>query len=103
MSRIVVWFKRDLRVADQPALADAVAQARREGCRLVAMYALAPAVLADSPLSWRQWQMQRAAFEALASVLFECHIDLHVEIGEVTGTRRRRGADPAPGTQAELF
>lgn len=93
MSRIVVWFKNDLRVADQPALADAVAQARRTGCRLVALYAIEPAVLAGSPVSWRQWQVRRAAFEALAVELFARHIDLQVATGEVTATLARWHAE----------
>lgn len=82
MSRLLLWFKRDLRLADQPALFEAVAVARkRPGVRLEALIAIEPTQWAASPASLRHYQVQQAAMQSLARGLFERHIDLSIEFG----------------------
>jgi len=85
MSRIVLWFKRDLRLADHPALDAAVARARSQPHhRLVALFLLEPGQWRAAPASLRHHQVQREALQALADGLFERNIDFVVECGEMT-------------------
>ena len=85
MSLIVIWFKRDLRLADHPALEAAIAQVRdRPGRRLVALHAIEPSQWGQAPASLRHHQVQRAALTSLAAALFELNIDFSIEVGEVT-------------------
>ncbi|MFO7808992.1 deoxyribodipyrimidine photo-lyase/cryptochrome family protein [Guyparkeria sp.] len=90
MSRLVLWFKRDLRLADQPALFEAVAAAReRPGIRLDALIAIEPNQWGTGPASSRHYQVQQAAMQALALDLFERHIDLSIEFGDMPAVLSR--------------
>ncbi|MFN2381263.1 MAG: deoxyribodipyrimidine photo-lyase/cryptochrome family protein [Guyparkeria sp.] len=99
MSRLVIWFKRDLRLLDHPALAAAVAATRaRPGRRVVALYAIEPTQWGAASASLRHYQVQESALRALADGLFERHIDLVVEVGDMPGVLSRWHAeDPIEG------
>ena len=96
MSRLVLWFKRDLRLVDQPALIEAVAAARqRPGIRLEALIAIEPAQWGAGHASIRHYQVQQAAMRALADGLFARNIDLSIEFGDMPALLDRwHASDP---------
>jgi|688.fasta_scaffold69280_4 deoxyribodipyrimidine photo-lyase len=67
---VCVWLKRDLRVADHPALAEAVARAR--GGAVFAVFLYEPEVLAQP-----EWDASHTEFQG------ECLVDLEVALGRL--------------------
>ena len=67
---VCVWLKRDLRVADHPALAEAVARAR--GGTVFAVFLYEPEVLAQP-----EWDASHTEFQG------ECLADLEVALGRL--------------------
>jgi deoxyribodipyrimidine photo-lyase len=67
---VCVWLKRDLRVADHPALAEAVARAR--GGAVFAVFLYEPEVLAQP-----EWDASHTEFQ------LECLADLEVALGRL--------------------
>jgi deoxyribodipyrimidine photo-lyase len=67
---VCVWLKRDLRVADHPALAEAVARAR--GGTVFAVFLYEPEVLAQP-----EWDASHTEFQ------LECLADLEVALGRL--------------------
>ena len=67
---VCVWLKRDLRVADHPALAEAVARAR--GGAVFAVFLYEPEVLAQP-----EWDASHTEFQG------ECLADLEVALGRL--------------------
>lgn len=58
---VLVWFKRDLRVADNPALAEAAAR----GGRVLPLFIADPAAWAQADASARQWEFVAESLAAL--------------------------------------
>ena len=93
VARALVWFRRDLRVADHPALAQALREAQQVWC----VFVLDKAILADLP-----WEDRRVAF-IRASLA-----DLDGQLAALSGGRARLvvrhadAADEIPRLAAEL-
>jgi len=91
--RVLVWFRRDLRVADHPALARALREARSVWC----VFVLDPAILAGLPRDDR-----RVAF------IHASLADLDAQIAVLSGGRARlivrhaAAAEAIPDLAAEL-
>ena len=79
----VVWFKRDLRVADHAALAEACARARATGGSVLGFYAIEPSVIQTPDYSGRHWAATREALAELRESLRGLGIPLAVRTGEV--------------------
>lgn len=77
----VVWFKRDLRVEDHAALAQACARA--QGGRLIALYIAEPEMWAQPDMSGRQWDFTAETLRGLREDLRARGGDLVVRIGDV--------------------
>ena len=87
----VVWFKRDLRVRDHRALADAVAQGM-----VIPLYIIEPGYWAQDTVSARQWRFTARALTALRTQLAILGAPLVVRVGEavqVMEDMRQSGAD----------
>jgi deoxyribodipyrimidine photo-lyase len=69
-SPVCVWLKRDLRVADHPALAEAVARAR--GGAVFAVFLYEPEVLTQA-----EWHPSHTEFQR------ECLVELEAELGRL--------------------
>ena len=85
----VVWFKRDLRVSDHPALAHAA------GGPCVALYILEPDWWAEPDMSARQFAFLQESLEDLRGALAEKGLGLTVRVGAavevLSGLRREVG------------
>ncbi|MBM3869187.1 MAG: deoxyribodipyrimidine photo-lyase [Verrucomicrobia bacterium] len=79
----VVWFKRDLRVADHAPLAEACARAKATGGRVLGFYAVEPSVIQAPDYSGRHWAATREALAELRENLLGSGIPLAVRTGEV--------------------
>lgn len=79
----VVWFKRDLRVADHASLAEACARARATGGYVLGFYAIEPSVIHAPDYSGRHWAATREALAELRERLRALGIPLAVRTGEV--------------------
>ncbi|WP_415920940.1 FAD-binding domain-containing protein [Tateyamaria sp. SN6-1] len=75
----VLWFKRDLRVADHPALARAVALGP-----VVPLYVFEPDYWAEPDVSGRQFDFVAESVAALGADLSRLGVPLVVRVGEVT-------------------
>ena len=84
----VVWFKRDLRLADHSALAQAAAQGA-----VLPLYVFEPDYWAQPDVSGRQFEFVRESVEDLASALRAAGVDLVVRVGCVTDVLRDLKAD----------
>ncbi|WP_424970574.1 FAD-binding domain-containing protein [Dinoroseobacter sp. S76] len=85
---ILVWFKRDLRVADHPALTAAA----RLG-PVLPVYVVEPGYWAQPECSARQWDFTRECVARLAEDLARRGAPLRVETGDVVAVfERLRGA-----------
>eukprot|EP01046_Picozoa_sp_COSAG06_P065555 COSAG06_NODE_16155_length_1018_cov_1.122960_1_plen_314_part_10 len=69
----VLWFKRDLRVKDQPALA----AASNKG-DFIAIYIFEPSLWQQKDISWRHYYFLTAALKSLHQSLATLGITLHV-------------------------
>lgn len=79
----VVWFKRDLRVADHAPLAEACARARATGGHVLGFFAIEPSVIQAPDYSGRHWAATRDALAELRKNLQTLGISLAVRTGEV--------------------
>ncbi|WP_299042676.1 FAD-binding domain-containing protein [uncultured Tateyamaria sp.] len=74
----LVWFKRDLRVADHPALARAAAIGD-----VLPLYVFEPAYWAEPDVSGRQFEFVRESVTVLAEYLAALGVPLVVRVGRV--------------------
>jgi len=85
----VVWFKRDLRVADHRPLALA-AQAAKDGTGLVLpLYIVEPGLWAQPDTSARQWEFAAESLSELQAALAGLGQPLCVMVGEAVATLDR--------------
>ncbi|MEL6268023.1 MAG: deoxyribodipyrimidine photo-lyase, partial [Pseudomonadota bacterium] len=78
----VVWFKRDLRVFDHAALADAAAAAAADGAAVLPLYVVEDAQWGAPTASGRQWRFVAEALEALRAETAVLGAPLAVRRGE---------------------
>jgi len=97
----VVWFKRDLRVADHATLAEACARAQATGGSVLGFYAIEPAVIRAPDYSGRHWAATREALAELRENLRGLGVPLAVRAGEVVELLERLRAHAA-GRGAKL-
>jgi deoxyribodipyrimidine photo-lyase len=79
----VVWFKRDLRVADHAPLSEACARARATGGWVLGFYAVEPGVTGAADYAGRHWEATREALAELRENLGRIGVPLVVRRGEV--------------------
>ncbi|MEL7216416.1 MAG: deoxyribodipyrimidine photo-lyase, partial [Pseudomonadota bacterium] len=65
----IVWFKRDLRVADHAALAGAAAFAREDGGAVLPLYVAEPGLWREPDMAGRHWAFIAESLEELQSQL----------------------------------
>ncbi|MBK1636275.1 FAD-binding domain-containing protein [Rhodovulum adriaticum] len=94
MDVTILWFKRDLRVADHPALAHAAAG---EGA-VLPLYIVEPGYWALPDTSARQWRFTAECLGALSDELVALGAPLQVELGEAVSVLDRL-ADRWPVTR----
>ncbi len=100
----VVWFKRDLRLADHAPLAEACARARATGGSVLGFFAVEPSVIHAPDYSGRHWAATREALAGLRDNLRVLGIPLAVRIGEVVELLERLRAHAAgKGTKLALW
>ncbi len=80
----VVWFKRDLRLADHMPLTEASAAAARDGGALLPLYIAEPELWAQPSSSGRHWQAITEALQDLQRALAALGSALVIRIGEPT-------------------
>jgi deoxyribodipyrimidine photo-lyase len=85
----VVWFKRDLRVADHAALARAGEAALGGNGQVLAVYFIEPAVIGAEDYAGRHWETTREALLDLRAELARRGVTLAVRIGEVVAHLER--------------
>lgn len=78
----VVWFKRDLRVADHAALARAGEAARGGGGRVLGVYFVEPVVTGAEDYAGRHWAATREALVDLRAELARRGVTLAVRVGD---------------------
>ena len=78
----VLWFKRDLRVMDHPALHYAV----QLGHPILPLYVVEPALWEQSDVSGRQWSFIQECLEALRQELGQLGMPLVVRVGSIRST-----------------
>ncbi|MGC9370731.1 MAG: FAD-binding domain-containing protein [Paracoccaceae bacterium] len=84
MAVTILWFKRDLRLHDHPALAWA---ASGEG-RVLPLYIVEPGYWALPDTSARQWRFTAECLEELAEGLAELGAPLHLHMGDAVEVLR---------------
>ena len=77
MAGVILWFKRDLRVADHPALA----QAARTGLPVLPLYIVEPGLWAQSDADARHYGLLREALVDLKDQLERISLRLVVRVG----------------------
>lgn len=95
----LVWFKRDLRVADHGPLVEACARAQATGGWVLGLYVIEPAVIRAPDYAGRHWEATREALRELQENLGRIGLPLAIRRGEVVdllerlrGLAGRRGA-----------
>ncbi|WP_212523623.1 cryptochrome/deoxyribodipyrimidine photo-lyase family protein [Actibacterium sp. MT2.3-13A] len=88
MTVTILWFKRDLRLFDHPALACAAAG---EGA-VLPLYIVEPGYWAQPDTSARQWRFTAECLEDLAAGLAALGAPLQVEVGEAVEVLRKLAA-----------
>ena len=78
---LIVWFKRDLRPADHPALARAAGIAAETGAAVLPLYIVEPEYWRLPDTSHRQWEATREALEGLRADLAALGAPLVVRTG----------------------
>ena len=81
-SPVLVWFKRDLRIHDHTALAEAAASARSQGTTMAGLYIVEPAWLASPECDPQHVAFVLAALEPLRQALAQRGLPLWVRVGE---------------------
>lgn len=89
----LIWFKRDLRVSDHPALACAVSSALATGGRIVPVYVVEPDYWALPDTSGRQWDFTRDCVAWLARALAARGAPLVIRIGDAVAQMDRLRAE----------
>ena len=84
MTRTLVWFKRDLRVADHPALALAAAA----GGEVLPLYIAEPGIWAGADMAARQWDFVADCLTGLRAELAALGQPLAVRRGEAVAVLR---------------
>ncbi|WP_424967796.1 deoxyribodipyrimidine photo-lyase/cryptochrome family protein [Dinoroseobacter sp. S375] len=77
LSPVLVWFKRDLRVEDHPALCAAAALGP-----VLPVYVVEPEYWAEPDTSARQWAFTRESVASLAAALARLGAPLRIETGQ---------------------
>lgn len=75
---VLMWFRRDLRSSDHPALAEAAASGA-----VLPLYIIAPSVWAAATASGRQWDFISESLQELRDSLARLGAPLVVRVGEV--------------------
>lgn len=83
---VLVWFKRDLRIHDHPALARAVELAASTGGAIIPLYVVEPDYWRLPDTSGRQWAFTAEALEDLRAELADIGAPLIVRIGDAVRT-----------------
>lgn len=100
----VVWFKRDLRVADHAPLAEAIARARATSGWVLGFYVVEPSVTQAADYAGRHWAATREALAELRENLARIGVPLVVRRGEVVELLERlRGHAAGRGAQLVLW
>tara|TARA_Y100001935_G_scaffold254748_1_gene264834 strand:+ start:572 stop:2035 length:1464 start_codon:yes stop_codon:yes gene_type:complete len=73
----IVWFKRDLRIVDQPALAMAINHGP-----IIPLVIIEPELWEQPDLSYRHFKFYRDCLKSLQTQLADHGYDLHIEIGD---------------------
>lgn len=79
---ILIWFKRDLRIADHPALARAASMAAEKGTRVLPLFIVEPDYWCEPDTSLRQWAFTAECLIELRAALGALGAPLIVRIGE---------------------
>ena len=79
----VVWFKRDLRIADHAALAAACGAATKTNGSVLCVYVIEPSLWRSTDASERQFLFLRESLRDLYKALKSIGLTLHVVTGEV--------------------
>ncbi len=79
----LVWFKRDLRIADHAPLAAAIACASIDGGKVLCVYAFEPRIVQAPDYAAQHFEFARECLIELKSSLRTCGADLHVFFGEM--------------------
>lgn len=85
----IFWFKRDLRILDNPALAKAI----QESDELIFIYIFEPALLQDHHYHPRHWRFVEASLFDLQEKLDKHELKLHVLHGDCMDVFKRLIAD----------
>ncbi|RMG33938.1 MAG: deoxyribodipyrimidine photo-lyase, partial [Gammaproteobacteria bacterium] len=93
---LLIWFRRDLRVQDNPALWQVVQDAREQGQAVTALYVFDPeGVGAWPPGGASRWYLEQS-LRSLQQALAQLGVPLRVERGRMTDwvpvATRRLGA-----------
>lgn len=75
----IVWFKRDLRISDHPALC----QAEKLGHPIIPLFVVEPALWTQSEFSARQWEFTKECLFDLRNALGVLGMPLVVRVGAV--------------------
>jgi deoxyribodipyrimidine photo-lyase len=79
---VIVWFKRDLRVADHPALVHAAEVAGETGAAVLPVYVVEPGYWALPDTSARQWAFTAECVESLRAALGQIGLPLAIRVGD---------------------
>ena len=79
---LLVWFKRDLRVADHPALVHAARLAGETGAAVLPVYVVEPEYWALPDTSARQWAFTAECVESLRAALGQIGLPLAIGVGD---------------------
>lgn len=91
----LVWFKRDLRVADHGPLVAACARAKATGGWVLGFYAIEPSVQSAPDYAARQWEATREALAQLQKNLATLGLPFAVRKGEAVELLERLRAHAA--------
>ena len=83
---IVIWFKRDLRIEDHPALAHAADLAAETGAQVLPLYIVEPDYWREPDTSLRQWAFTAECLVGLREALGRLGAPLIVRTGEAVRT-----------------
>ncbi|MEM9049764.1 MAG: deoxyribodipyrimidine photo-lyase/cryptochrome family protein [Pseudomonadota bacterium] len=85
----IVWFKRDLRLADHPALSAAAAAARETGYGVLPLFIAEPAQWSQPDAAARHWAFAAECLAALQSALGRAGTPLLLETGPAVAVLER--------------
>lgn len=85
-ANILIWFKRDLRVEDHPALARAAALSAETGAQILPFYLVEPDYWREPDTSLRQWAFIAECLTELRAALGALGAPLIIRSGEAVAT-----------------